>query len=123
LGRKPITKPYKVIDSGSMAGNITSSTTNVTNLDSITYIPQWSGTTPVGELFVDVRHNVGISPDGFNSDWVELDFGESIAVSGNTGAHTITVETKAFSEIRLRYVRSSGTGTMQATISGEVGGA
>ena len=120
MGRKSILKPYKVIDDGDISDDVTSSSTNIENLDSVTYLAQWTGSSPVGVLYVDVRQKLGIAPDGFNTSWITLDFGESIAVSGATGGHTISIENKAFTESRLRFVSTSGSGTMQATISGSV---
>lgn len=123
MGRKTILKPYKVIDDGDISGDVTSSSTNIEFLDSVTYLVQWTGSTPIGVLYVDVRQKTGGEPDGFNTSWITLEFGETISVSGASGGHTISIENKAFTESRLRFVSTSGSGTMQATISGSVEGA
>lgn len=116
MSRRNILRPFKTVDAASMAGDVTSATTNVDQLDFVAFDVSWSGTSPVGEIFVDGRN-------GSDLPWQTVSFGVSVAVSGNSGSHRLQLEEEGFSEVRLRYVRTSGTGTLDAWISGETEGA
>ena len=114
MGRKSILRDHKVIDTGDISGDLTSSETNCEHLDRVSYFLNWSGVSPVGTITVEV------SPDG--SNWFELDLG-SISISGNSGNHTIFITETDFKSIRLQYVSTSGTGTLNAIIHGSTEGA
>ena len=116
MGRKHVLKPYQVITAGDMSADITSEVVTVTQLDRVAFEVAWSGTTPVGTLFVDAQ----ISPD--LGVWTALDI-DTMNVSGNSGNHLITVEVSNFVSVRLRYVFGSGTGTLTAYIAGSGVGA
>lgn len=105
-----------MIDAGDMSADITSEIVNVINLDKASIHIAWTGSTPVGELKVDARN-------GENDPWYELDFNTTLSVSGNSGDSQIVFNELPFTDIRLRYVRTSGTGSVDATISMKVVGA
>lgn len=115
MGRKSILETHQVITDGNMSGNLTSLVTKVKGLDIATYVVNWVGTTPIGALVVEA--NI----DG--SEWVELDFGAPILVSGDTGQKLIHVTMMAFLELRLKFNFTSGIGTLQTKIRGNVQGA
>lgn len=125
MGRKSILDPYKVIDNGDAAdAEIQSLITNVEKVDSFTYVVEWSGSSIVGEVSVRVRQVAPFrASEIFTTEWVTLDFGTSIAITGNAGNHTITVRNFGFTEAQLVYTNDSGTGTIDATIAGLVTGA
>jgi hypothetical protein len=117
-------KPHKVIDAGDMSGDLTSDTSNIETVDDVAYLVEWSGTSPVGEMKVDVRNRMfGTSGEEEFTSWVELSFPGVMTVSGNSGSMQIELRAPNASQIRLRYVSDSGDGTMNATITGKVGGA
>lgn len=107
MSRKNV-KSWTPINGVSMAGNITSDPTNVQHSDNIGYLVSWTGTSPVGEIFVDVSNDEASTP----TTWKSLDFGSQITVSGNSGSHDININQLPFVQIRVRYVRSSGVGTL-----------
>lgn len=125
MSRKNILKPYFVITNNAMTANVTSVVSSVENLDSFTYLFDWSaGTSPVGTITLEVRHKIpSRGTDAQFSAWQALDFGETISISGASGAHSLSVQNKGFSEARLNYVRSSGSGTLNVSISGMTEGA
>lgn len=120
MGRKNVVKSFDMVVSGDMSGNITSSTTDVINLDKASIYISWSGSSPVGTLTVEATNS---DPVDSNSVWRELDFGSAISVSGNTGDHDLIFTELPFRAIRLVYTFSSGTGTLDATISAKTTGA
>lgn len=98
-----------------MGASIVSSVVNVINMDKASIAVSWSGTVPVGTLSVEARN-------GESASWYTLDFNVSMDVSGNTGAHQIVFNELPFTDIRLNYNRTSGTGTMDAIITMKVVG-
>lgn len=93
----------------------TSSTTTVGYLDNVGVLLSWTGTSPVGAITFDVSND--------NSNWVSLDFGSVIAISGNTGSHVISINQLPFIYIRAKYTKTSGTGTLTASLNAkQVGG-
>ncbi len=121
--RKNVLQPFKVIDAGDMSAQILGPATNVTNLDNVTYQVVWSGGgTPIGELFVEVTSD-DVSSLLVTPTWSVLDFGSAIAVTGNSGSHSISVNQTGFPWMRLRYEATSGAGDMTAKIvAKQVGG-
>lgn len=121
MGRKNVIVPYKIIDDGSMAGDITSAVTDVQYQDNVGIIVAWTGTAPLGELQVEVANDVYNDPDAIV--WDALDFGSTISVAGNTGQHSLNIQSLPYTKIRLKYVRTSGTGTINAILTSKVVGA
>lgn len=84
----------------------------------------------MGTVAVQVSNDYALSPNGQEvldaGTWTTLplmdDSGvivSSLPVTGNTGTLFVDVTTAAYA-IRLFYDRTSGTGTLQATIVGKV---
>lgn len=116
MSRKLLVKSFSMVTDGDMSANITSEIVNVQNLDQGSILVEWSGTTPVGTLTVEARN-------GESQSWYELDFNATMSVSGNTGSHQIVFNSMPFTDIRLKYAFSSGTGTLDAVITAKTVGA
>lgn len=115
MGRKNVLKSYKLFDQEDISVSATSETTSVINLDKASIILAWTGTAPVGEVVVEARN-------GDKDAWVPLEIA-TMAVTGNSGNHRILFLELPFTDIRLQYTATSGTGTMDATITAKVVGA
>lgn len=128
MGRKNIQESYDMfagspdqVDHTDMSVSQTSYVTSIKNQDKASIIVNWSGTAPVGVLTVEARNKKeNLGPD---SGWVVLEFGSSINISGNTGSHTLIFNELQFTELRLQYTASSGSGTIGAFISTKTVGA
>lgn len=123
MSSRPQFTPYSVITNGSMAGNITSAVTIVQKLSMISYDVSWVGTTPVGVMSVQVSNTYSQNADGTvrnAGNWTTLTLSTPATVSGNTGNGFIDVDATGAFAMRLVYTRTSGTGTMNATISAKV---
>lgn len=116
MGRKNVLKSFKMIDSGDLSGNITSSVTSVINMDKASVHLNWSGSSPVGTVTVEARN-------GEDNPWYELDFGSTISISGNSGDHQLVLNELPFTDIRLQFASTSGTGNIDAIITSKVTGA
>lgn len=89
----------------------------------ISYDISWTGSTPVGVMSVEVSNTYSQNGDGTvrnAGNWTTLTLSATPTVSGNTGNGGIDVDATGFYAIRLKYTRTSGTGTMNATINAKV---
>lgn len=116
MSRKSVVKSHKMMDAGDMSSTIVSSVSDVLNLDQASIHISWSGAAVGGELFLDARN-------GESDSWYELDFNVSMLVSTDSGDHQIVLNSMPFTQMRLRYVPSAGTGSMTATLTMKVVGA
>lgn len=112
-----------------MAADITSSPTIIQKLSMMTYTIEWTGTSPVGVLAVQVSNNYSQDAQGQVANagtwipiWVQYQGIPvvSIPVTGNTGNGVIDVDEIGAYAIRLVYTRTSGVGTMNAMINAKV---
>lgn len=114
--RKNVVKSYDMLSAASMASDQTSAATNVINMDKASIHVSWTGSSPVGTLSVQARN-------GELDSWYDLDFGGVISVSGASGDHQIILNELPFTDIRLTYTATSGSGSITARISmKQVGG-
>lgn len=111
---KRVTKLFPQIDSGSMAGNITGSETDVRFLDYARIKADWSGSSPVGTLAIQVQQNEG-------GTWENLTFAgaTTVAVSGSPGSHEFVFTSLPFAKMRPVYTCTSGTGTLDVIFIGK----
>lgn len=126
MARRELKTHQLLKDDGSeidLDASFTTEETQINGIDRFCYQVEWSGTTVSGEFFVDVSLGTP-GPDSQYSDiWEPLDFGGvSILASADTGSHIIEVVLTSAKKARLRYVRSTGTGSITARIGGTVEG-
>ncbi len=123
MAQRSLLAPHPVIEDGSMSTSITSDISIVQQLALISYTYSWVGTSPVGEIVVEVSNDYSNNPAGnvLNpGTWNALPLDSATAVSGNTGVGAIDIQLPGFYAIRTRYIRASGTGTIQAIVVGKV---
>lgn len=110
MARKNIVASYAMIDAGDLSGNLTSEIVNVQNMDKGSVHLSWAGASPVGVVTVQARN-------GANDAWFNLSMGSAIAISGSSGDHQLIFNEMPFTDIRLQYTSTSGTGSMDAIIT------
>lgn len=123
MSSRPILSPFSVITNGDMSSNIISAVTVIQNTSMISYDISWTGTAPVGVMSVQVSNTYTQNADGSvrnAGNWTTLTLTSPTNVSGSTGNGFIDVALTGCFAIRLVYTRTSGTGTMNATINGKV---
>lgn len=101
------------IINGDMGGNITSNNINVDGFKALGIQFVWSnGSTPVGTGAMQISNDNGVT-------WTS--FGVSLSVTGNSGNGLVITSTggdaSPFSLVRALYVRSSGSGTLNAYLT------
>lgn len=89
----------------------------------ISYDIVWSaGSTPVGTITVEVSNTYKQNGEGdvlVAGTWTALNLG-TLSVSGNSGNMFIDIDQCAGYAMRVKYTRSSGSGTLNATINAKV---
>jgi len=123
MASRPMLSPFPVIIDGDMTTTLTSSVTVIQNTSHISYDVNWSGSSPVGTIFVQVSNTYAQNAAGQVSeagDWISIPLSVTPAVSGNTGTGFIDVQGISSYAIRMQYVSTSGSGTLNVTITGKV---
>ncbi len=96
--------------SGSMGTTITGPTTTIDRMDDICYQVKWVSSDAVGVISVQG------SVDGTNFE--DLTFNPTLTQpASNNGSYLINLGLVPFPFIRLKYTRTSGTGTLTAYMS------
>jgi len=104
-----------MVEAGDMSADITSDSTSVRFLDQVLIRLKWTnGTSPVGDFFIDIAHYDDNSQTF--DDWVPLTLASTPAASGASGFHQIHLGQVTFDAMRVRYVRTSGSGTLEVSI-------
>jgi hypothetical protein len=123
MASRPILSPYQVITNGDMSlASITSQPSIIQNLSKVAYSVSWAGSSPVGVLSVQVSNDYSQNAEGGTLNpgtWNTITLSTPANVSGNTGVGFIDIDSAAFA-IRLVYTKTSGTGSLQAFITGKV---
>lgn len=130
MSYRPQLSPFKVITNGDMsAASITSAVTVIQKISMMSYAYSWAGTSPVGTIAVQVSNDYALDPNGSVANagtWNTLTFNlngsavTSAPVSGNSGSGFIDIDQTGAYAIRTVYTKTSGTGTLQATVNGKV---
>ena len=104
--------PVHLVTNGSMAGDITGPATNfsVQGFSRMSFQFIWTGT-PTGSFFVDVSQNA--------TDWAPLPLSPAPVAAGIAGNAFVDAQTGAV-YMRVRYVRTSGTGTLNVIADAKV---
>lgn len=127
MSSRPILTPKAVVGgdsgiSGSMAADIHSLVTVIQNVSYISYTLVFSGT-PTGEFTVEVSNDYSQNKDGTvrnPGNWVPLTLSANTDATGSAGTGFIDIDGCAAYAMRLTYTRTSGTGSLIATVAGKV---
>lgn len=123
MARKNVIPSFRMFDSTDITTNQTSISTNVTHLDRASIFIDWTGSDSVGQIVVEVLKQKD-QKAAVDSDWRSLDFGSTIDITGASGQHDITLNSLDFTDLRIRFISTSGTtGTLTAVLTAkQIGG-
>jgi len=107
-----------------MSANVTSLITNINMISCVGYTLSWTGT-PTGTFSVEVSQDyiqpVGVQPEQLDSGtWVPVTLSNPVVAAGVADTAFIDIDVTGAAYIRLKYTRTSGTGTLNATMAGKV---
>lgn len=101
-----------IITTGSMASSITSTSYDVSEVNNVAVQAVWSsGSTPVGTTTLEASLD--------DTNYTEIT-DSSLAVSGNSGSNFYNIQDPGYRYLRLKYNRTSGSGTLNVKISGKL---
>lgn len=122
-GRKNNLRKFKNISSGDMsAASITSLVTNIQWLDNVGIQLNWTGTSPVGTVSVEVSADYEQDDQGNVTNagnWVAITLSPTPSVSGNSGSIYLDLNQLSAPWIRTKYTKVSGIGTLNSFITGK----
>ena len=91
------------------------------SLDTASIRLDWTGT-PTGQIVIEalqMRDGIAIE----DSAWFPLDFGSDIIIDSTNTDHQLIFTVMPFDRIRLNYIPTSGSGTLNARITAKhIGG-
>lgn len=104
-----------VFNAQSMGTNLTSAVQDLTEAFGYACHFIWTGS-PVGDLITEGSNDPSVLTGSDNFCTID-----SQAAGGIAGQHLLNVEFNRYKFVRVRYVRTSGTGTLDAFISAKRG--
>jgi len=122
-GRKSNLKQYQLVKNGDMSqASITSPVTNIANLDNIGIQLNFTGS-PTGtfQIQISADYNQDYQGNVENpGNWVPMVFSTPPVASGSAGSVYLDIAELSAPWIRVVYVRASGSGSLQAWITGKM---
>jgi hypothetical protein len=109
--------------------DITSDPTVLQSLTSCSYELSWTGAAPIGTASIQFSNDYSLGADGKTANagnWVTATLSlngapvSSIPISGSPGNAFIDIDKTAAYAVRLVYTKTSGTGTLKATVNAKV---
>jgi hypothetical protein len=107
MALKNVIKPYHLMTDGDMSGNLTSNTVDVTYSDNVGIQLTWTGAA-VGTFAVEGTVD--------ESNWSSLSFSSTPSASGGGDTHLLNLNNLPYKRIRVKYTRTSSTGTLQVWV-------
>lgn len=114
--QKQVLKTYKLIDSVSMGADVISAITSIQFLDNISIQMSFTGS-PVGTFSVQVSNDYDSNQPTATATWSDLTLSAVPTASGSADDIFIDLTQVPAPYVRIKYSRTSGTGTLNATIA------
>jgi hypothetical protein len=106
-----------------MTADVISPPTILTGVSFLSYNLNWTGV-PVGTFNVEVCNDAQYNADGSyvhnTGSWVPLVLTNVVAATGSAGMGMLDVRGTGAAFIRLHYVFTSGSGTLNVSVAGKV---
>lgn len=122
-GRKNFLPPFTIITAGDMSqASLTSTIVNIQYLDNICISFVFSGS-PVGTFSIEGSNTYNQTPEGSITSvgtWTPIVLNPVAIAAGTSGSVLLDLNQLSFPWIRAIYTKTSGTGTLTATISGKM---
>lgn len=122
MSTRPFNEPHSVITSGDMSASIISQVTILKQKSGASYDISWTGS-PTGTFSVEMSNTVVLNPDGSAAvagNWTAVTLSAPITASGSPDNALINLAGLEANAIRLHYTRTSGSGTLNATLVAKV---
>lgn len=114
---KKVLEPKKIITAGDMSADVTSSVVEIKGINDLAVQLIFTGS-PTGTFYIQSSVDYGIN--GASATWAAVTTSPAtISASGSGSNHLISLEGYSFPWVRVFYDFSSGTGSLDAYISGK----
>jgi hypothetical protein len=120
MARKNVLQPYKLIVNGNMGATNHSAPVKVLYTDNIGIEVAFTGT-PSGVFTIEGA--VIEEQDIALATWVDFGITPTMTASGSASSFLISLNEVPYSHIRITYTRTSGTGSLNVTITAKSVGA
>lgn len=110
MSSKGLIPHYATLDAGDMTTTLTSKVTSIGATDNVAYQLVYTGS-PVGTFLVEASIN--------GDDWSALTFATPITTSNAPTGSLININQIPYRQIRLRYVPTSGSGSLTVWFEGK----
>jgi len=104
----------QMISAGDMSSSITSPGVDLQDVPLASIQAVWTGAAPVGTLILQTSGDI-VATQNLVTNWSDFS-GSSVAVSGN-GDVMYNLANAGYRWVRIKYTRTSGTGTINAILS------
>lgn len=116
MARKLGVKSFKCIDAASMGATVTSAISNVEMVDNIGFRVAWTSSDAVG--VITVEGSIDYVPVPASGNWEALTFSPALTQpNSDNGSYLININQYPYPWIRVKYTRTSGTGTLNVWLT------
>lgn len=122
MSGRPFVPQTKVITNESMGASVTSEPTILNQMSGAGYDVSWTGT-PTGTFSVEISNTIKLGNDRSivePGNWTAVTLSAPITASGSADNAFINLAGLQAYAVRLKYTRTSGTGTLNAVICAKV---
>lgn len=122
MAKNALLKFHNIVNGDMSQSSITSSVTNIQNMDNFGIQLSWVGTSPIGVATVQVSISYQQDAEGNVTSigtWDSIPLNPTASISGNTGSITIDLNQIPSPWIRVVYTKTSGTGILNSYICGK----
>lgn len=113
MALKNIVKPYHLLVDGDMSGSLLTNLVDVSYTDNVGIQLNFTGT-PVGTFAVE--GSIDYDDHLSTGNWSSLTFSSTPSAAGAADVHLLNLNQLPYKKIRVRYTRSSGSGTLNVFI-------
>ena len=117
-GRKNVLLPYKLVDAVSMATGFVSKPVNAQFQDNIGLQVAWTSSDAIGVIEVEASNDCKVDGAGnyLSGTFYALTFNPGLTQpDSNNGGYLVNINNFPFVYYRIRYTRTSGSGTLNVT--------
>lgn len=121
MSSRPYLQPHPIFTNQTMGATVSSSPLSIATMSLVGFDISWTGA-PVGTFSIEVSNTYEQFPGGqvkTAGNWTALTLSAAVAPAGTPSNGFIDIDSISATWIRLTYTRTSGTGVLNATVSGK----
>jgi len=117
---KKVLFPFVLVSAQSMGGDVTSNPIDLENIDNVGIQVSWTSANAVGVISVQGSLDYKPTAPPNSGTWFDLTFDPALAQpNSDSSGYLINLNQVPYTWLRLKYTRTSGTGTLNAYACGK----